>query len=71
MALLSASSVCNSHKNGCLGHLCTLGNSLCSAQGVGWDDAKGCWKAELWDGDGYDLLGHFDTEEAAARAYDR
>lgn len=40
-------------------------------QGVGWDDDKGCWKAELWTGDGYDLLGHYDSEEAAARAYDR
>jgi hypothetical protein len=39
--------------------------------GVSWDHADGSWKAELWDGKDFALLGHFNSEEEAARAYDR
>lgn len=39
--------------------------------GVGWHKARGKWWARIQSGDARKSLGYYDSEEAAARAYDK
>lgn len=40
-------------------------------KGVSWIPGYDRWRASIYTGGRQTLLGHFDTEEAAAKAYDR
>ncbi|MEW5302671.1 MAG: hypothetical protein WDW36_005432 [Sanguina aurantia] len=46
------------------------GKRVSRYRGVAWDEGEGQWRAQVWDGSHLTVLGHFSSQEAAARAFD-